>query len=73
MCDVCVSRQPDYLSENKVEPARQQILALLGDHQLHPLFELNRLNIPTDILDNALQYLVSEDIIHIKGSMIYLT
>ena len=73
VCDVCVSRQPDYLSENKVEPARQQILSLLGDHQLHPLFELNRLNIPTDILDNALQYLVSEDIIHIKGSMIYLT
>lgn len=72
VCDVCVSSRSDRTSDEDDKYARQAVIALLKDGEKHIINELHQLNIPKKQLDNALRYLVNEEIIHLDGSLIYL-
>ncbi len=72
VCDVCISNRADRTSGDKIRGARETILAFLGDKQKHKINELHQLNIPRNLLDHALQYLVNEEQIHLDGSSVYL-
>ncbi|MFQ7114646.1 RecQ family zinc-binding domain-containing protein, partial [Hallella bergensis] len=72
VCDVCVSSRSDRTSDEDDKFARQAVIVLLEDGEKHMINELHQLNIPKKQLDNALRYLVNEEIIHLDGSLIYL-
>ena len=72
VCDVCVSSRSDRTSDEGDKYARQAVIVLLEDGEKHMINELHQLNIPQKQLDNALRYLVNEEIIHLDGSLIYL-
>lgn len=72
VCDVCVSSRVDRTSGEDDKYARQAVIVLLKDGEKHMINELHQLNIPKKQLDNALRYLVNEEIIHLDGSLIYL-
>ena len=69
-CDVCISHRKDYLADDQIEKARKSILSLLADGREHWIHELNKLPLPTDQLDTALQNLVDEERIKLEGSKI---
>ncbi len=57
-CDVCLSPH-----QTDAPQVRQQILALLSDHQRHHITELLRLQQPKELLDAVLHQLLSEELI----------
>ena len=64
LCDVCLAHRP----EGKVTEARftntmEQILARLDDGKPHPITDLRDIQLPTDELDAALEYLLQEELI----------
>ena len=65
-CDVCLSHKSDMAAEDSLAPAKERILSLLSDHQPHHITEINTIKLPSDILDDALADLVSEEIIQIQ-------
>lgn len=71
-CDVCIAHREDYLADDKREKAQRAILSLLSDHKSHHIQELNTLQEATDLIDNALEYLIHEERIHVEGSFIFL-
>jgi ATP-dependent DNA helicase RecQ len=72
VCDVCVSNRPGSNSSKVEANAREQVIALLNDKKKHKITELHQLNISQSQLDQALQYLVNEELIHLDGAFIYL-
>ncbi len=62
-CDICLRDSGQLVTADGQRNARQQILALLGDHQRHHITELFRLPLPTEELDAALTYLVQEELV----------
>ena len=63
-CDVCLSHRPQGLvSEVKLDEAMERILTLLGDGKPHPITDLRGIQLPTDELDAALDYLLQEEYI----------
>ena len=71
-CDVCLSHIGDKAAEDRLAQAKERILRLLSDHQMHHITEINSIKLPSDILDQALEDLVNEEEIHIKDSFIHL-
>ena len=71
-CDVCIEKSHDIASESRTAPARQQIVSLLKDGQPHAISELRQLNLPTAQLENALQYLLAEEVVFIDGGKVRL-
>lgn len=72
VCDVCVAAAPSKKAAEEEKAARKAVMGLLEDGQKHKIDELHRLDIPTNALDNALRYLVNEEIVHLDGSSIHL-
>lgn len=70
-CDVCLAHQTDLYSEKRLAPVRQMILDLLSDGKKHPLTELRQFNVTETALKGALQELIDEETIHIKGSFLH--
>ena len=63
-CDVCLShRDGGLVTEPRLSHAMDSILALLGDGNSHPITDLRDLQLPTDELDAALNYLMKEEYI----------
>ena len=63
-CDVCLShRSEGMVSEPRFNEAMERILALLDDGQPHPITDLRDIQLPTDELDAALEYLLKEEYI----------
>ena len=63
-CDVCLShRSEGMVSEPRFNEAMERILALLDDGQPHPIPDLRDIQLPTDELDAALEYLLKEEYI----------
>ncbi len=63
-CDVCLSHRAEgMVSESRFNNATEQILKLLDDHQPHAITELRDIQLPTDKLDAALEYLLKEEFI----------
>ena len=63
-CDVCLShRSEGMVSEPRFNEAMEKILALLDDGKPHPMTDLRDLQLPTDELKAALDYLFQEEYI----------
>ena len=63
-CDVCLDVQGQTVTKEGQRTAKQQMLALLADHQRHHITEILRLPLPTEEINAALDSIVSEE--HIK-------
>lgn len=72
-CDVCLEQYTDNTTKDKYfKEAQQAIRLLLGDHKPHFITELRDILLPSQYVDEALEFLVGENQIHIDGSYINL-
>jgi ATP-dependent DNA helicase RecQ len=58
------------VSESRFNNATEQILKLLDDHQPHAITELRDIQLPTDKLDAALEYLLKEEYIRQEDGLL---
>ena len=64
LCDVCLAHRPEgKVTEARFTNAMEQILARLDDGKPHPITALRDIQLPTDELDAALEYLLQEETI----------
>ena len=71
-CDVCLAHRTEgKVSESRLTNASEQILKLLNDHQPHAITELRDIQLPTDELDAALEYLMQEEYIRQEDGLLY--
>ncbi len=68
VCDVCLSSRGERVAKPTQDSARQAILSLLEDGNPHPITQLRSLHLPQSLLDQSLQYLINEEMIHIDGT-----
>ena len=71
ICDVCVDHRIDHTSEKATAPVKQRILDFLADRKQHKTTELYALDLPFKERGPALEYLISEEIIHYKDGYIW--
>ena len=70
-CDVCLShRSGGMVSEPRFNEAMEKILALLDDGKPHPMTDLRDLQLPTDELKAALDYLFQEEYLRLDDGQI---
>lgn len=69
-CDVCLEHSNRDLSEGQLAPARQQIMDILADGKEHAITELRNIQLDSKLIDAALEYLLDEEIIIAKGSLL---
>jgi ATP-dependent DNA helicase RecQ len=62
-CDVCLSSTHDKTSESEKTPEAHAILELLADGKPHHITELRDIQLPTEPLNVALEYLLREEYI----------
>ena len=72
-CDVCLNRRTNRSSANLPEQIRQEILTLLSDHLPHSIAELKTLRHSPHLLNDALRYLINEELILFEDETIRLT
>ena len=71
-CDVCLAHRAEgKVFESRLTNASEQILNLLNDHQPHAITELRDIQLPTDELDAALEYLMQEEYIRQEDGLLY--
>ena len=64
LCDVCLAHRPEgKVTEARFTNAMEQILARLDDGKPHPITDLRDIQLPSDELDAALEYLLQEELI----------
>ena len=68
LCDVCLSHGPSPSHET----AADAILSLLSDHHPHHITQLHQLHFPKQQVDDALNYLIVEERVHLKGAFLSL-
>jgi ATP-dependent DNA helicase RecQ len=72
-CDVCLARKKAGAAHvNDVQTAILTIKNLLQDGQEHSLLDLKKLSIQTSVLDEALKYMVGEELISVNGLKVKL-
>ncbi len=72
-CDVCLDHKTQNADDRKAEEqAKEAVLQLLDDKQRHFVTELRQITLPSQLVDEALEYLIAENVIHIDGSYLYL-
>ena len=69
-CDVCLSHKDKTNAGNGLAKAKESILHLLSDHQPHLITDINKLKLPSDLLDKALAELINEERIHMEDGYI---
>ena len=62
-CDVCLSHPHDQVSDSLATPEAHAILELLDDGKPHHITELRDIQLPTEPLNVALEYLLREEYI----------
>ncbi len=73
-CDVCLShRQEGLVSEDRLNDAMDKILALLNDGKGHPIIELSDIQLPSDELNAAIEYLFQEEYIRQEDGILFRT
>lgn len=72
-CDVCLNHRTNRSSANLPEQIRQEILTLLSDHLPHSIAELKTLRHSPHLLNDALRYLINEELILFEDETIRLT
>ena len=72
-CDVCLERKKSASARmNDIQQVIQTITTFLQDGQKHPLTDLKTLSIPTAVLDEAIRYMVGEQLLTIQGLNVIL-
>lgn len=71
-CDVCLSHSSDYMSEEMLQPAKEQITELLSDRRHHNLSEVANLPLDSLIIDEALEQLLADEVIYNDGNTVIL-
>ena len=71
-CDVCIERATNHLSEKRTSPGTEYIMNILSDGKRHHVTELLRSKVATEIIDEALEELLSEEKVKMNGSFIFL-
>lgn len=71
-CDVCLSNKTSTDEENAEKEVRQKILHILGDGKPHVVTELLRLDDKIETIQNALRYLVHEEVVETKHNDVFL-
>ena len=69
-CDVCLEKPHHQAQESVMSEEAQAILDLLSDGKPHHITELRDLQLPTDSLNAALEYLFKEEYIHQEDGFI---
>ncbi len=69
-CDVCLSHKDKTNAGDGLAKAKECILHLLSDHQPHLITDINKLKLPSDLLDKALAELINEERIHMEDGYI---
>ena len=63
-CDVCLSHRPEgMVSDPRLNEAMEKILDLLDDGKPHPITDLRDIQLPSDELNAAIDYLFQEEYI----------
>ena len=71
-CDVCLSHRPGgMVSEPRFNTAIEKILTLFDDGHPHPMTDLRDIQLPTDELDAALEYLLKEENLRQEDGLLY--
>lgn len=65
-CDVCLAHKKKDLDAKSVASACKQVLGFLGDGKPHLVTELSATGIARGLLEEAVQYLISEEKIFVK-------
>jgi len=60
-CDICLGYEGKLVTKEGQKDAQHKILSMLADNKRHHITELLRLQLPTEELDAALEYLVQEE------------
>ena len=71
-CDVCIERATNHLSEKRTSSGTEYIMNLLSDGKRHHVTELLRSKVATEIIDEALEELLSEEKVKMNGSFIFI-
>ncbi|MBR1689064.1 MAG: RecQ family ATP-dependent DNA helicase [Prevotella sp.] len=72
-CDVCLSEHDGTMvAEDRLAAAKLRIQELLADGERHHVTELLSLQLPTDQLDAALQYLLAEEFVWQEDGYLFL-
>ena len=70
-CDVCLSHRPEgMVSEPRLNEAMEKILDLLNDGKPHPITDLRDIQLPSDELNAAIDYLFQEEYIRQDDGLI---
>ena len=69
-CDVCLSHKDKTNAGDGLAKAKECILHLLSDHQPHLITDINKLKLPSDLLDKAIAELINEERIHMEDGYI---
>ena len=69
-CDVCLDHSRHHAEEARMTPAAEKILRLFDDGKEHLITELRDLQLPTDELDAALEYLLKEEYLAINDGLL---
>ena len=72
ICDVCNQHRDHHEEEADNERCRQIIMDFLSDGRRHLITELNNLHLPERHFSQALQYLISEEMVTTESSWIYI-
>ncbi len=71
-CDVCLSHRPEGLvAESRFNVATQKILELFDDHKPHPVTDIGSLQLAASEMDEALDYLLREELLYQEDGLLY--
>lgn len=70
-CDVCQDNDIEQ-SDKIFITAKENILAILNDKKLHPVYELHKISLPREYIDYALKWLLAEEEVVISDGMLHI-
>ncbi len=72
-CDVCLEhKDTDSVAKQMYEKAQEAIIDLLSDKEKHFITDLKTIQLPSQQVKDALEFLIQENQIHVEGSYIYM-
>lgn len=69
-CDVCVSHTKKDASETELHTASLLIKQLIADNKRHHVTEIKQINFKRETLEEALEYLINEELIYAENGFI---
>lgn len=71
-CDVCAGNKGDFAGDDRLSHAKGLIFDMLSDNAPHPLSELLQLKLPSDRLNDAINYMMNEEMVKVENGLIVL-